>query len=103
MLKRLTSEEIATCKSLGEKFAEKDIESLIAFLEGQKSSPEEVVALIFDDWVAFSQTATDTLVANRLIDAPYAFSNSHEKLLAFKLYTKSYERKIISLIKDRFK
>jgi hypothetical protein len=103
-MKKLTEDEIVKCKALGEEAAEKNVDSIIEHENRErKVSSQEVVSAIFDDWNAFAQWATDILVESGLIGKPSDHHNGHEKLLAFKLLTDAYHRKITALIIDRYK
>ena len=106
LMRKLTENDIATCKFLGEQHADEDVDGFIAWENREKNlSSDDVIALLWDDWGSFSQSAVYDLVKNRLMDEPSVddFNFRFEKLLAFTLFTKAYEKRMLFLIKDRFK
>lgn len=107
-MKKLDSAQIALCKSLGEQLAEAQVDSLISFLNRKRRlSVPELCQLIFNDWCNYAHDATCRLVKAGLIEPSNALlsgsSNGHEKLLAFRLFTESYERKTRLLIEERYR
>lgn len=102
-MNKLSSEDIAACKALAESMAEATVDSHIKWVcQNGVISTSQVIDLIFDDYCSFSHSATDVLVKNGYIHKP-SNSNAHERLLAFKVFEKSYGSKMTSLIKDRLK
>jgi hypothetical protein len=101
-MKKLTGEEINACKELGENHAEDNVDRLIACAINNRLSSDQVIAQD-DDWEAYAYCATSILVNKGFIDEPSGFGYGHEKLLAFKVFTEAYQRKITALIKDRYK
>ena len=105
-MRRLTESDITTCKLLGEQHAEECVDGFVEWENREKNlSSDDVIALLWDDWTSFSQSAVIALVENHLMDEPSVDDSDFgfEKLLAFRLFTKAYEQRMILLIKDRFR
>ena len=103
-MKRLTVQEIAACKALREHSADEDADFVFDdFAQQGKVPAQDVIDQVFEDWGAFADGATSALVRHGFMDVPSGFGYGHEKLLAFKLFTEAYERRMSLLIKARYK
>ncbi|MFC1337399.1 MAG: hypothetical protein G8D89_16465 [gamma proteobacterium symbiont of Clathrolucina costata] len=101
-MKRLSEEEIKKSKEIGVRMAKWHINRHLFNYAKKSYSLNELMSSesIFDDYISFSQCAAKELEKAGLLDRVPEFSYGYEKLLAFKMLEKEYEREMKKLLRE---